>query len=308
MSPFIDHLSKNVSAPRHVPLIVGTRRSTGSATIVARMVSDRLNVSRDGAVATLRFANPPEGYMDDGTEVALAAALDVIERDDDARVVILTGGQPGVFIRHFDVRVLERRARRMAERKMSFSVDRPVPETSLLASFRRIEESPKPFICAINGTAMGGGFELALCCDLRIAEDGPFSLGLPEVNLGLLPGAGGTQRLPRLVGVARALEIALLGKTMSPRDAAALGLVHECVPNALVRARELAQELAAKPAAALAHVKRLVRGALAMPLVEGLARERTLFCDLMLRPEAIARMAAMNAGRRDIRDRTPEEE
>ena len=270
------------------------------------MSSDRLLVSRDGAVAILRFANPPDGYMDDGTEAALATALDALERDDTARVVVLTGAQAGVFIRHFDVRVLERRARKMAERGMVFTVDRPVPETSLLASFRRIEESPKPFICAINGTAMGGGFELALCCDLRIAQDGPYSLGLPEVNLGLLPGAGGTQRLPRLIGVARALEIALLGKTVSPRDAATLGLVHECVPDALVRAIELAHELAAKPALALAHVKRLVRDALATPLAEGLAQERTLFCDLMRRPESIVRMSEMNAGRRDIRDRSKE--
>jgi len=270
------------------------------------MDTDRFDVSRDGAVAILRFANPPDGYMDDGTEAALAVALDAIERDDGVRVVILTGGQPGVFIRHFDVRVLERRARKMAERKTSFAVDRPVPETSLLASYRRIEESSRPFICAINGTAMGGGFELALCCDLRIAQDGPFALGLPEVNLGLLPGAGGTQRLPRLVGVARALEIALLGKTMSPRECATLDLVHECVPDALARASELAHELASKPAAALAHVKRLVRGALALPLAEGLAQERTLFCDPMLRREAISRMAEMNAGRRDIRDRAEE--
>ncbi len=270
------------------------------------MDSDRLLVSRVGAVAILRFSNPPQGYMDDGTEAALAVALDGIERDEAVRAVILTGAQPGLFIRHFDVRVLERRARKMAERGMRFAVERPVPETSLLASFRRIEDSPKPFICAINGTAMGGGFELALCCDLRIAEDGPYALGLPEVNLGLLPGAGGTQRLPRLVGTARALEIALLGRTMSPRDCAALGLVHECVPDALARALELGHELAAKPALALAHVKRLVRGALAMPLADGLAQERTLFCDLMVRPEAIERMADMNAGRRDIRDRKQE--
>lgn len=265
------------------------------------MKNGTIRIERDGPVATLLFSNPPDGFMDDGTEAALAVALDAIEADAQIRAVVLAGADPGVFIRHFDVRVLERRARKMAARAMSFTVERPVPETSLLASFRRIEESPKPFVCALNGTAMGGGFELALCCDLRVAEDGPFDLGLPEVNIGLLPGAGGTQRLPRLVGVARALEIALLGRTVSPREALNLGLVHACVPDARAYARSLAFELAAKPAAALAHVKRLVHGALAMPLAQGLAAERTLFCDLMVRPEAIDRMHEMNAGTRDIR-------
>lgn len=267
------------------------------------MRNGTIQIQVEGAVATLRFANPPEGFMDDGTEASLAAALDRVEGDAAIRAIVLAGAEPGVFIRHFDVRVLEQRARKMAARGMTFVIDRPVPETALLASFRRIEDSAKPYVCAINGSAMGGGFELALCCDLRIAQDGPFVLGLPEVNIGLLPGAGGTQRLPRLVGVARALEIALLGKTVVPSEAMRLGLVHECVPDAVARALELARELVAKPAAAIAHVKRLVRGALAMPLDQGLARERTLFCDLMVRDEAITRMAEMNAGRRDIRTR-----
>jgi enoyl-CoA hydratase/carnithine racemase len=260
-----------------------------------------IRIECDGPVATLLFSNPPDGYMDDGTEAALAVALDEVEGDAAIRAIVLTGADPGVFIRHFDVRVLEQRARKMAARGMRFAVERPVPETSLLASFRRIEDSPKPYLCALNGTAMGGGFELALCCDLRIAQDGPYDLGLPEVNLGLLPGAGGTQRLPRLVGTARALEIALLGRTVAPQEAARLGLVHECVADARARATALARALAAKPAAAIAHVKRLVRGALATPLEQGLAQERTLFCDLMVRPEAIDLMHEMNAGARDIR-------
>jgi enoyl-CoA hydratase len=268
------------------------------------MSEGRVLVQRDGAVATLRFANPPQGFMDDGTERSLAAALDAVEGDAGIRAIVLAGAQDGVFIRHFDVRVLEARARKMTARGLQFSTERPVPETSLLASFRRIEESAKPYLCAVNGTAMGGGFELALCCDLRIALDGPFALGLPEINLGLLPGAGGTQRLPRLVGTARALEIALLGRTVSPREALALGLVHECVADAVARALELADRLARKPARALAHVKRLVRGAHAIPLAEGLANERTLFCDLMVQPEALELMRAMNEGAHDIRDPT----
>jgi enoyl-CoA hydratase len=271
--------------------------------IVAGMNGERIKLQRDGAIAVLRFTNPPDGFMDDRSEAELATMLDAVEGDEAIRAVVLTGADPGVFIRHFDVRVLEQRARKMASRGMRFVVDRPVPETSLLASFRRIEESPKPYLCAINGTAMGGGFELALCCDIRLVEDGPYALGLPEVNIGLLPGAGGTQRLPRLVGVARALEIALLGRTVSPRDAERLGLVMACVAAPVLdHAMTLARALAAKPPRVLAHVKRLVRSAAATPLDQGLAAERTLFCDLMVQPEAVALMAEMNAGRRDIRD------
>lgn len=267
------------------------------------MSQERVEFSRIGPVALLRFANPPHGLMDDGTAEGLWQRLDDIDAAPDIRAVVLAGATPGVFIRHFDLEVLERRARRMAERGLSFAPERPVPETRLLAAFRRIEESAKPFVCALNGTAMGGGFELALCCDLRVAEDGPYALGLPETNLGLLPGAGGTQRLARLVGMARALELILLGRTVAPREALALGLVHECVPDAVSRALALGAELAAKPPAAIAHVRRLVRAAFELPAQEGLALERTLFCDLMVRPEALALMAEAVAGRRDIRDR-----
>ena len=172
-----------------------------------------------------------------------------IERDAAIRVVVLTGASSDVFVRHYDVRELEQRGRALAKRGLKFSLDRPVPETRLHACCRRIEQSAKPFIAAINGTAMGGGFELALSCDLRLVQDGPFSLGLPEVNIGLLPGGGGTQRLTRLVGPGRALELMLLGRTFSPRDAVAMGLASECVDGpVLPRALDLAAELAGKSA------------------------------------------------------------
>jgi enoyl-CoA hydratase len=149
---------------------------------------------------------------------------------------------------------------------------------------------------------MGGGFELALACDIRIAQDGPFSLGLPEVNIGLLPGAGGTQRLTRLLGAGAAMSFMLLGRTVSPRDAVALGLVHSCVPDARAEGLALAEALAAKSAQAIAHIKRLVHTAGQGTPAERLADERTLFCDLMVSDEAIALMAAMNRGERDIRE------
>jgi enoyl-CoA hydratase len=258
-------------------------------------------------VALLRFGNAPQGCFDEASEAAFEAALDALDAEPAIRVVVLAGGVPGVFVRHYDVGVLEARARALAARGLRFDIARPVPEAPIHRCLRRIGASGRIFIAAIDGVAMGGGCEIALACDLRVAADGDYPIGLPEVNIGLLPGAGGTQRLARLVGEAKALELMLLGRTVSPREAARLGLVNECVAGpALPRALELAGRLAGQPPRALAHVKRLVRqvfeGGEAGTLAAGLAHERTRFCDLLVSDEAIARMHDMNQGRRTIRD------
>jgi enoyl-CoA hydratase len=263
----------------------------------------QISIEQQGAVLIARISNPPEGFMDADTEVELVALLDRVESDAGVRAVVLTGGLDGVFVRHYDVGVLEKTARGMAAREMTFDTSRSVPESRYHACLRRIESMPKAFVAALNGTTMGGGFELALACDIRLAAAGPYWIGLPEINIGLLPGAGGTQRLPRLIGEARALELMLQGRTLSPAEAAQYGLVAECVDGDVVaRALEVAHELAAKPARALANIKRLVRGSLSRPLAEGLADERTLICDVLVDPETIELMSEMNAGRRTIRD------
>ena len=261
-------------------------------------MGDRVELQRHGdAVAVLRMLNNAQGCLDDASERELAAALDAIDADPALRAVVVTGAGRGVFVRHYDVAVLEQRARAMAARGLRFSAERPVPESPFLACLRRISGNPRPFVAAIDGVAMGGGFELALACDLRVAQAGDYPIGLPEVNLGLLPGAGGTQRLTRLVGQAVAMRSILLGRTWTPAQAAAAGLVDELADGpALARGLALADELAALPPLAVSHVKRLVRAAASHGLAEGLALERTLFCDLMVNPESIERMAAMNAG------------
>ncbi|WP_322795724.1 enoyl-CoA hydratase/isomerase family protein [Tepidiforma sp.] len=261
-------------------------------------------IERSGHVATVTITNPPRGYMDAATVAELDAATAALEADDTVRAVVITGGLPGVFIRHYSVVELEGLARSLRERGVTVDPARTLPERDIDRVFGRLESMPKPVIAAINGFAMGGGFELALACDLRVAEEGPYELGLPEVRLGILPGAGGTQKLPALVGVARALELILRGRTVSPAEAAALGLVHELAPagRALERAHELAAEMAALPPRALAHCKRLIRGTHTMTRAEGLALERTLFLDLLLSDDALERMTRMNADDRDIRD------
>jgi enoyl-CoA hydratase len=263
----------------------------------------RLVAQGQGAVLQVQLFNPPLGCMDAQTESELLALLDRVDAEPRWRVLLLTGRDAGVFVRHYDVGVLEQRGRAMAARGLRFALDRPVPEAPLHRALARIEASERIFIAAINGSCMGGGYELALACDLRYAQAGSYRIGLPEVNIGLLPGAGGTQKLQRVMGAARALETLLLGRTFEPAEAAEHGLVHACVADVRAHALAVAAELAGKPQPGLSHIKRLARRAGRGEDAAGLADERTLFCDTMVSDSALQRMAEMNAGRRDISDR-----
>jgi enoyl-CoA hydratase len=124
------------------------------------------------------------------------------------------------------------------------------------AIFDRMMASPKVIIAAMNGDAMGGSFELTLACDLRIGQYGDFRYGNPEIRVGVMPGAGGTQRISRLVGLARALDWVLRGRIVTPEVALELGLVHEVVTDAPTRALELAEEIALLPPMAVSNAKR----------------------------------------------------
>jgi len=274
-----------------------------SPDLVSVFEGQRLSVQRQDAVAVARLFNPPMGCMDAQTEAELLALLDRLDATPQLRVVVFTGRDAGVFVRHYDVAVLEQRARAMAARGLRFALDRPVPEAPLHRALARIEASPCIFIAAINGHCMGGGYELALACDLRYAQAGSYRIGLPELNIGLLPGAGGTQKLHRVMGHAQATEALLLGRTFEPADAAAHGLVNACVADVLAHALSVAQELALKPQPALSHIKQLTRRAGTGDAADALAAERTLFCDTMVSDEALRRMAEMNAGLRDISER-----
>jgi len=146
----------------------------------------------------------------------------------------------------------------------------------------RIAAIPKVFIAVINGHALGGGLEMALACDLRFAGEGDFTLGLPEVTLGILPGNGGTQRLPRLIGRAKALSMMISGQRVGPQEALALGIVDRLFPAESLWEESLAyaRELASGPTVAIGHIKRAVHEGMDMPLAEGLALERDLIAAL----------------------------
>ena len=248
-----------------------------------------VTVQRRGGTAIITYANPPLGTMTAVGSVEMRDAVKAASEDAAVRCIVLTGGLPDIFVRHYDVGELSVMSDRLGEAAA------PAPATAGAAgrpggAFGELVDllasAPKPAIAAINGLCMGGGFEISLACDIRIAAKAAASIGLPETRVGIFPGGGGTQRLPRVIGEARALEMILRGRTVTGAEAAEIGLVHEAVDDALARALEIAAEFDAKGAEGVAFAKRLTRAALDRPLAEGLADERASFVEVMKTPGA----------------------
>lgn len=222
----------------------------------------------EGRIATLTINRPDKmNALNGPTRRALREALAVIETNDTVRVVIVTGAGDKAFIAGADIAEFEGRAPMDQFRAM----DAPTV-------FDALDAFPKPVIAAINGYCLGGGCELAMACDIRIASDRA-KLGQPEVNLGILPGAGGTQRLPRLVGLGTAYRLLYTGELIGADEAHRIGLVDGVVPAAelMGHVRKLAGAIAEKSPVALRLIKEAVRASVRAPLDEGLRLEHTLF-------------------------------
>lgn len=241
-----------------------------------------VSVERRGGTAVMTYANPPFGTMTAAGSQEMLEAFRPLAADADVRSVIITGGLPDIFIRHYDVGELSTASD--AAKDAPPPPPRPAgerPRQGYLALVDEIFEAGKPVVAAINGLCMGGGFELSLACDLRIASPRVEAIGLPETRVGIFPGGGGTQRLPRVVGEAKALEIILRGLTFDGRKAHEIGLVHELADDPLARALEIAAEWEGRGAEGIAYAKRLTRAALDRSLEEGLADERRSFAEVM---------------------------
>ena len=255
------------------------------------MNADVLTTRVADGIAIITRGSARRIYFDQEMGDALTEALDGFAGDAKIRVVVITGGAPGYFNRHFDVGVLIDLAESLRASGRVWPENATYNGRFFDKAMALCESMPKPVIAAISGTALAGAFEFALACDLRVAEDGDYLIGLPEAHLGLLPGAGGTQRLPRTIGTAPALMHILMGNPLTPREAERKGLVHETVRGkALDRAMEIAQRLSSHTPESLACIKRLVRNATETPLAEGLALERNLFLRLCISEPALARM------------------
>jgi enoyl-CoA hydratase len=255
------------------------------------MNADVLTTRVADGIAVITLGSAKRIYFDQEMGDALTEALDGCAGDANVRVVVITGGAPGYFSRHFDVGVLLSLAESLRASGREWPENATYNGGFFDKAMALCESMPKPVIAAISGTALAGAFEFALSCDLRIAEDGDYLIGLPEAHLGLLPGAGGTQRLPRVIGMPGALMHILMGNPLNPLEAEKKGLVHETVSGkALDRAMEIARRLSLHPPEAVAYIKRLVRNATETPLAEGLALERNLFLKLCISEPALARM------------------
>src|SRR6266850_1847017 len=255
------------------------------------MNADVLTTKVADGIALITLGSARRIYFDEEMGDELTETLDQFAGDVSVRVVVITGGAPGYFNRHFDVGVLIGLAESMRASGREWPENATYNGGFFDKAMALCESMPKPVIAAISGTALAGGFEFALSCDLRIAEDGDYLIGLPEAHLGLLPGAGGTQRLPRTIGTPAALLHILMGDPLTPREAARIGLVHETVSGkALDRAMEIGRRLSSHTPESVAHIKRLVRNAMETPLAQGLALERNLFLKLCISEAGLARM------------------
>jgi len=243
-----------------------------------------VSFSANKGIGKITLDKPPANSYDLEYIQELGAAVEAASGDDDVKVVIVRSASEKFFSAGADVKAFQAGPH---ERNMEMI------ETShrTLSSIAGI---PKIFIAEINGHALGGGLEIALACDLRFAGEGEHRLGTPEATLGLLPGNGGTQRLPRLIGRARALDLMITGRTVTPLEAYELGIVQAIFPAEQLEEKtlEYAEKLATGATKAIGNIKLAVNEGTEDGLDRGLARERELVEELFLSEDGREGLAA----------------
>lgn len=224
-----------------------------------------VTASTEAGIGWITLDRPPANSYDRDFIEELGAAIDQLTQDDDAKVVIVRSSSEKFFSAGADVK-------NFVESDADTNNDMVRLAHSVFDRFGAI---PKLTIAAINGHALGGGYEIALACDARIAAEGRYRIGLPEVTLGLLPGTGGTQRLPRLIGRGRALLMMTTGQSVTPDEAERLGMVDRLVPadELIDHVTEVGTTIADGAPLAIAATKRAVHEGVDLPLADGLRIE-----------------------------------
>jgi enoyl-CoA hydratase/carnithine racemase len=248
--------------------------------------------SADDGIGVITLDKPPANSYDIAFIEELADAVREAAADEAARVVVLRSASERFFSAGADVKAFN-------ENTVEANMEMILASHETLSSIAAI---PKVFIAEINAHALGGGLEIALACDLRFAADGDYRLGTPEVTLGVLPGNGGTQRLPRLIGWSRALELMVTGRTVTPAEALELGIVNTVFPADELREKtlEYARALASGATKAIGNIKLAVHEGLAAGLEAGLERERELVEELFRSEDGREGIAAFAEKRKPV--------
>ncbi len=228
-------------------------------------------------IATLTIDHPPVNSFNRQVVTELEEAIDELLANDEVKAIVITGGGTNAFVAGADIPEIKASLEQPGE---DFSVAREFLEKGQQL-FLKIERATKPIIAAINGFALGGGLELAMACHMRVCSDRA-RLGQPEINLGIIPGWGGTQRLPRIVGKGKAIELILTGDMITAQEAYRLNLVNKVVPAGAVlkEARDLARKIVSKSKFPIAAALRAIDQGTALPIEEGLRVEAEQFVGL----------------------------
>ncbi len=246
----------------------------------------------DAGIGVITLDRPPANSYDAAFIEELADAVREPADDDDVKVVVLRSASEKFFSAGADVKAFN-------ENTVEANMEMIQLSHETLSSIATV---PKIFIAEINAHALGGGLEIALACDLRFAADGDYRLGTPEVSLGVLPGNGGTQRLPRLIGWSRALDLMVTGRTLAPAEALELGILNTVFPADELREQtmEYARALASGATKAIGNIKLAVHEGLAGGLEDGLERERELVEELFWSEDGREGIAAFAEKRKPV--------